>query len=78
MGMVYGLQLQGNCVHLQLTFTAMGCPCMEMILQDIRERLLQEPGIEQVKIDIVWDPPWTRERLSEAAIEAFRTWGVTV
>lgn len=78
MGLIYGLQRQGNHVQVQLTFTAMGCPCMEFILADIRERLLQEPDIEEVDIEIVWDPPWTRQRLSEKGIERLKKWGVTV
>lgn len=78
MGLIYALQRRGNHVQVQLTFTAMGCPCMEFILTDIRERLVQEPDIEQVTIEIVWDPPWTRHRLSQKGIEKLKEWGVTV
>lgn len=76
MGLIYGLQWDGRTAHLQLTFTAMGCPCMEFIIGDIRERLLQEDGVEQVEMEIVWDPPWTRQRLSVKGIEKLRTWGI--
>lgn len=78
MGLIYALQRQDNRVQVQLTFTAMGCPCMEFILTDVRERLLQEPDIEQVNIEIVWDPPWTRQKLSQKGIEKLKEWGVTV
>lgn len=78
MGLIYALQRQDNRVQVQLTFTAMGCPCMEFILTDVRERLLQEPDIEQVTIEIVWDPPWTRQKLSQKGIEKLKEWGVTV
>ncbi len=77
MGLIYGLELRGSTAHVQLTFTAMGCPCMEFIIEDIRERLLQEPEVESVDLQIVWDPPWTRQRLSPRAVEKLKTWGVS-
>jgi metal-sulfur cluster biosynthetic enzyme len=76
MGLIYGLQRRGRQVQLQLTFTAMGCPCMEFIIGDIRERLLQEDDVDEVEMEIVWDPPWTRQRLSEKGIEKLKTWGI--
>lgn len=78
LGLIYGLQRLGESVHVDLTFTAMGCPCMGFIIQDIRERLLQEPEVSLVEIRVVWDPPWTRERLSARAIERLQEFGVTV
>ncbi|HLE28457.1 MAG TPA: metal-sulfur cluster assembly factor [Anaerolineales bacterium] len=78
MGLIYGLRREGEKVHLALTFTAMGCPCMDFILGDIRERLLQEPGVSQVEIAIVWDPPWTKSRLTAKGVERLRRCGVTV
>jgi metal-sulfur cluster biosynthetic enzyme len=62
--------------RLQITYTAMGCPAMEMIQDDIHERLLSEPGINVVEIEVVWDPVWTRERLSEAARATMRELGI--
>ena len=76
MGLIYGVQLHDRVVHLQLTFTSMGCPCMEFIIGDIRERLLREPTVDQVDMEIVWDPPWTRQRLTERAIEKLKRWGI--
>lgn len=77
MGLIYGLRRQANRVQVYITFTAMGCPCMEYIIGDVRERLLREPGIDDVEIQIVWDPPWTRQRLSAKGIEKLKRWGVS-
>jgi metal-sulfur cluster biosynthetic enzyme len=63
-------------VDLELTFTAMGCPAMEFIEDDIRERLLQEPEVGEVRIDVVWDPVWTRSRIREDARETMRSLGI--
>src|ERR1700720_72413 len=65
MGLIVDLQECEGIVHVKLTFTAMGCPATEFIVEDIRIRLLQEPGIKDVQIEIVWTPVWTKERLSE-------------
>ena len=45
---------------LKITYTAMGCPAMDMIQDDIRARLLREPDVDRVDIEVVWDPVWTR------------------
>ncbi|HEY7350218.1 MAG TPA: metal-sulfur cluster assembly factor [Ktedonobacterales bacterium] len=76
MGLVVALERREGTVALKLTFTAMGCPAMEMILDDVRARLLQEPGVEQVEIEVVWDPPWTPARLSEEGRDTLRMWGI--
>jgi metal-sulfur cluster biosynthetic enzyme len=63
-------------VDLELTFTAMGCPAMDFIQDDIRERLLQEPDVDEVRIEIVWDPVWTRSRIREDARARMRELGI--
>ena len=63
-------------VDLQLTFTAMGCPAMDFIQDDIRERLLQEPDVDEVRIEVVWDPVWTRSRIREDARARMRSLGI--
>jgi phenylacetate-CoA oxygenase PaaJ subunit len=78
MGLIQKITREGDCVRVDLTFTAMGCPAMEMILDDVRERLLKEPGVREVQIEIVWDPPWTRERLSEVGKTRLRQMGIGV
>lgn len=77
MGLIVDLAQHDSTVDLKLTFTAMGCPAMDFIMDDIRARLLQVPGVEQVEIEIVWEPVWTKARLTDDGIETLRTWGVS-
>ncbi len=77
MGLIVDLREQDGVVDIKLTFTAMGCPAMDFIMDDIRERLLREAGVNEVNIEIVWDPVWTKARLSEEGIDILRTWGVS-
>jgi metal-sulfur cluster biosynthetic enzyme len=76
MGLIVDLQFAAPVVNLKLTYTAMGCPAMEMIQDDIRARLMREPGVERVDIEVVWDPVWTPGRLSPRARSEMRSLGV--
>ncbi len=78
MGLIQGLRREGDRVCVDLTLTAMGCPAMEMILDDVRERVLKEPGVREVQIEIVWDPPWTKDRMSETGKARLRQMGIGV
>ena len=63
-------------VDLELTFTSMGCPATDFIEDDIRERLLAEPDVDEVRIEVVWDPVWTRSRIREDARATMRSLGI--
>ena len=78
LGLIVSLAYRENdrAVEIELTFTAMGCPAMEFIQDDIRERLLREPDVDEVRIEVVWDPVWTRSRIREDARARMRTLGI--
>jgi metal-sulfur cluster biosynthetic enzyme len=69
------LQAQ-RAVDLKLTYTAMGCPATDFIEEDIRERLLREPEVDEVRIEVVWDPVWTRARIREESRATMRRLGI--
>lgn len=77
MGLVYDVRCDGRVAELDITFTATACPCADFIVEDIRTRLLREPEIEDVRINIVWDPPWTNDRLTPEGRELLRAFGVS-
>jgi metal-sulfur cluster biosynthetic enzyme len=78
LGLIYGLTVDGGRVCVRLTFTAMGCPATEMLMGDVRERLLAEPGIDDLRLEVVWDPPWTSARLTAEGRDTLRAWGLSV
>lgn len=78
MGLVVEVSQVGQTAQVKMTFTSMGCPCMDMIMEDVRARLRQEPGIEQVDIQVVWSPVWTKSRLSERGKEIMWLNGVSL
>jgi metal-sulfur cluster biosynthetic enzyme len=78
LGLIYGISERDGVVDVDLTFTAMGCPASDFILEDVRERLLRESGVREVRVNIVWDPPWTVSRMTEAGRDALESWGLAV
>ncbi len=76
LGLIYDVRARHGLVEIDLTFTATGCPCMDFIREDVRDRLLREPGVEVVLIHEVWDPPWTPARISPAGRAVLRSHGV--
>ena len=78
LGLVYGVELDGGHVTVTISLTATACPCVDFIKWDIRERLLEELGIEEVTVNITWDPPWDVSRISERGRRALQRAGVAI
>lgn len=78
MGMIVSASRDGDTAHVRLTYTAMGCPATEMIENDMRDRLLSVQGIEHVVIEVVWDPVWTKARLTLAGRDALQMIGIAI
>jgi metal-sulfur cluster biosynthetic enzyme len=78
LGIVYAVRAAAGRITVDLTFTAMGCPAAEFIVGDVRERLLREPEVREVVVNVVWDPPWTAARMTPAGREALEMWGLAL
>ncbi len=78
LGVIYGIDERDGVVDVDLTFTAMGCPASDFIIEDVRERLLREEGVREVRVNVVWDPPWTSARMTQAGRDALEAWGLAV
>jgi metal-sulfur cluster biosynthetic enzyme len=67
LGLVYGVAVHNGTVTVQMTLTAPGCTMGSMIATEIEDKLLGLPDCERANVEIVWEPPWTPHRMSEAA-----------
>ncbi len=68
LGLIYNLDVDSNNnVQVRMTLTAPACPAAQTIPIDVERRVREIPGINDVKVAVVWDPPWTRDKMSEAA-----------
>ncbi|MFQ6055918.1 MAG: metal-sulfur cluster assembly factor [Methanosarcinales archaeon] len=67
LGLIYDVQVDNDKVDIKMTLTAPGCPMHGMISQDIKQRVEEIEGIKEANVSIVWDPPWTPDRMSKDA-----------
>ena len=71
LGLFYDVELEGSTAKITHSLTSMGCPAGQMIEEGIRDAAASVPGIEHVDIELVWDPPWTPDRMTGVAKEHF-------
>lgn len=70
LGLVYGVSVKGGSATITMTLTTPGCPLHAIIEADVRSVLGEVPGIEEVTVDLVWEPPWTPAVMSDEAKRA--------
>jgi len=79
LGMVYGVEVdEKGAARIELTFTSMGCPAMDMLLADVEEAVRAVPGVTDVAIEVVWSPPWTKARLTDRGRGLLMAYGLSV
>ena len=69
LGLVYGVTIENHNVMIRMTLTAMGCPASAYLSHQVKELVERIPGVASADVDIVWDPPWTPDKMSAAARE---------
>src|SRR5919202_3643309 len=67
LGLMYEVELEDGKVKVVHTLTSMGCPVGPMIQQQIDDVVRALPGVEDVEVELTWDPPWTPDKMSEDA-----------
>ena len=68
LGLIYEVIVDANSVAgVQMTLTAPGCPAAQSLPGEVAEKVKAVPGVTDAKVDVVWDPAWTKDRMSEVA-----------
>jgi metal-sulfur cluster biosynthetic enzyme len=67
LGLFYDADVEGSSVKVLHTLTSMGCPVGPMIQEDIARVVNEIPGVEDVEVELTFDPPWTPDRMSDDA-----------
>jgi FeS assembly SUF system protein len=68
LGLIYALDVEEDGkVHIEMTLTAPGCPVAQTFPAMVEAKVREVPGVSDVKVELVWDPPWRREMMSERA-----------
>ncbi|HTW55223.1 MAG TPA: iron-sulfur cluster assembly protein [Thermoplasmata archaeon] len=71
LGLIYGFEWKGDDLTLKMTLTAPGCPVAGILAEEIKAALEKVPAVHSATVDMIWDPPWTPERMSDFAKRQF-------
>ncbi len=76
MGLIYGINIsESNDVDVKMTMTTQGCPLHETLVQDVTRFVKKVPGVNNVNINIVWDPPWSMDKMTDEGKAMLKSMG---
>ena len=76
MGLIYGIDVSdNNDVNIKMTMTTKGCPLHDTMVDDVTRYAKKVPGVNNVQVDIVWDPPWSMDKMSDEAKAKMKGFG---
>ena len=67
LGLIYDITVNGNEAKTKMTLTTPNCPVAESLPKEVKDSVMQVENIDKVDLDLVWDPPWDKSMMSEAA-----------
>ena len=67
LGLIYDINVSGRSAEIKMTLTTPNCPVAESLPKEVKEGVMQVDGIDNVNLHLVWDPPWTKDMMSDAA-----------
>ena len=68
LGLIYKIEVdEKNKVNIDMTLTSPNCPVAESLPKDVKENIMKVEGVSEVNLNLVWEPPWDKDKMSEAA-----------
>ena len=68
LGLIYKVEVDGkNKVNVDMTLTSPNCPVAESLPKEVKENIMKVEGVSEVSLNLVWEPPWNKDKMSEAA-----------
>ena len=67
LGLIYDIKVNGSKAEIKMTLTTPNCPVAESLPKEVKEGAMQVEGIDDVNLELVWDPPWNKDMMSDAA-----------
>ena len=68
LGLIYRIEVdENNKVNIDMTLTSPNCPVAESLPKQVKETIMKVAGVSDVDLKLVWEPPWTKDKMSEAA-----------
>lgn len=76
LGLIYDVRVDGTAVEVDMTLTSTGCPVHDLIVNDVRDTVAALEGVSAAHVNVVWDPPWTSERIAPRGRGLLASWGI--
>ncbi len=67
LGLIYDIKVEGRKAEIKMTLTTPNCPVAESLPQEVKDSVMQVEEIDDVNLELVWDPPWNKDMMSDAA-----------
>ena len=68
LGLIYKIDVDdNNCVNIDMTLTSPNCPVAESLPNEVKDNIMKMKDVSDVKLNLVWEPPWDKDKMSEAA-----------
>ena len=67
LGLIYDIEVNGKKAKIKMTLTTPNCPVAESLPKEVKESAMQVDEIDEVDLELVWDPPWNKDMMSDAA-----------
>ena len=67
LGLIYDIKIKDKDVQVKMTLTTPNCPVAESLPKEVKDSIMQIEEVDKVDLDLVWDPPWDKSMMSEAA-----------
>ena len=68
LGLIYKIEVdEKNKINIDMTLTSPNCPVAESLPKDVKENIMKVEGVSDVNLNLVWEPPWDKDKMSEAA-----------
>lgn len=78
LGLIYDVTVEDGHATVSMTLTYTGCPARDLLTEEVETAAAEPATVESVTVDLVWNPPWSVELVTENGREALREWGVSI
>ncbi|MDY7082325.1 MAG: iron-sulfur cluster assembly protein [Halobacteria archaeon] len=78
LGLIYEMEIDDGDVDIEMTLTSMGCPTADSIMREVELTAEQVDGVENAEVELVWQPPWTPEKVSDEGKTRLQAMGINI
>ncbi len=78
LGLIYELEIENGEVYIEMTLTSIGCPVADSLVNEVKRTAESVEEVKKVEVDLVWEPPWSPEQVTEEGRQKLRAKGMNI